>query len=846
MPRAPSTGPLGVAFGTKNEIGLAMIDAVRARVPHAVVGAEAGTGSGSEFGTGMRGRPCTQPLAFTQARDLRRAFTDDRDSPGAASRSSADVVGTASPGASPVRGRDAGKPSGSPRRMVDRGGRPTGLLPLHVAIGALLAGLGVWVLLAHPGRSLNRALAAVLLLWAGSSIVFELFRGATTPEALAAFRAAASLYEVPTPFLFAFIVDDLFLPKPRSRARKAVLAALACFAVVVGVAFLGYPWAAESVRGAPGAHPGVNPTRIATIVRLWPSIQGFAIFLTESVAVVVASRAATEAPPDSIRRRQAVLVALAFGFLAGHNGGAALGEVLGGTTEVLAWPGIVVRAGRFTGLVAAGYALLRLPGAAQGQARTAVTMLTVLPVALGFFSLSGATGIVVVNYARHRFVWVTAFAIGLALAILRYGLAGPGVERSRRRAAQTAALLALGIAGIAAGAAVSALGTTPLGMGVGLALLVSPASLALPPLRSLRRSLVRAVSIDPHDPALDRERMRVYASALRAAMTTGRAPAASDPGLSELRAQLGLGERDHELLLSAVDDTAEALKPGMLFLGRYRIVRDLGRGGFGEAFLARDEREGRGVVLKRLRGDRSRDAQALRRFQHEARLAATVEHPNIVAVHGTEAGADGAYLVMEYLEGGSLADRLRISGRLTEAEATRIARDALAGLAALHARGILHRDVKPGNILITREGRAKLGDFTIAREVVSGDTEGGAGRAPVGTLAYTAPEQARGMPATPQSDLYSLGASIYEALAGRPIVDVEGLTDYEATLRVAAAAPKLPLDGVSDGTNAWLAAALARDPRERPADARAMADALGEAPAALNPAGTPAGSAPRR
>jgi tRNA A-37 threonylcarbamoyl transferase component Bud32 len=709
------------------------------------------------------------------------------------------------------------------------------------AIAGLLAFMGAWVLASRPGHALNRALSAYLILTAGVMVFLGVSR--VTPESPLVYARIILWFDIPQLVLIPFVLDEMLLAKPRTRARRAALLGLA---LTVAALLLALVIAGDLYF--PFAPPG-TPLRLGVLY-------AFGNDLVHALPVLLAAFVATRPDRTQLQRRQAALVGAAFACLALHSAASLAGNL----PFLYLGVHLNVAAPLDEGGLAALLGLLALPAIPGILAPFAGSTRRRMVAALGAATLLGATqgamewlggqpsfgSFEILARVGRMIVWAEV-AVFLAIAVFRFGVAGVTVDARPRLATATGIVFAGALAAGFFLAALAWLGATPVGIGIGLAGAASSLALPRAPLRDLSMLVTDRLLLAPDDPGVTRERARIYAAALRAAVAErGAVPPADDPALRELRRRLGLGLRDHDLLASTLDTRAETLTPGSLFLGRYRIARELGRGGFGEAFLARDERLGRDVVLKRLRGDRSRDAEALRRFQREARLAATVEHPNIVAVHGTEAGPDGAYLVMEYLAGGSLADRLRTSGLLSEAQATTIARDALAGLAALHARGIVHRDVKPGNILLTAENRAKLGDFTIAREVISGETEGGAGRTPAGTLAYIAPEQARGKPATLQSDLYSLGASIYEALAGRPVVDLGGLTDYEASLRVASPAPKLPLEGVSDRMNAWLAAALAKDPRRRPADARALAAALPGPAKAVSPAGTPAGSAPRR
>lgn len=193
---------------------------------------------------------------------------------------------------------------------------------------------------------------------------------------------------------------------------------------------------------------------------------------------------------------------------------------------------------------------------------------------------------------------------------------------------------------------------------------------------------------------------------------------------------------------------AGPLVPGALVHGRWRVLRLLGRGGSGRTFLARDERLGRDVALKEVLVEG--DAEAATR---EARLAARVRHPRVVAVHDVLPDVGAALVVSEYVPGGSLAARIS-AGPVPEDEAARLVEDVLEGLAAVHAAGVVHGDVKPANVLLDATG-ARIADFGIARE--GGGTVASAAEAFAGTPGAMAPEQARGDRATPASDVYGVG-----------------------------------------------------------------------------------------
>ena len=216
---------------------------------------------------------------------------------------------------------------------------------------------------------------------------------------------------------------------------------------------------------------------------------------------------------------------------------------------------------------------------------------------------------------------------------------------------------------------------------------------------------------------------------------------------------------------------------------RYDLGRRLGQGGMAEVYDALDRVLDRPVAVKVLRSGLADQAQE--RFLREARAAASLAHPNIVAVYDTGRQGEMAYLVMERVDGPDLARVLR-DGPVPLRQATRVAEDVLGALAAAHARGIVHRDVKPGNILLARDGTAKLTDFGIAKRSLA-DTQLTATGQVFGTPSYLSPEQARGQQAGPASDLYAVGCVLYELIAGHPpFVADEPMAVVHAHLRQSA------------------------------------------------------------
>ena len=270
--------------------------------------------------------------------------------------------------------------------------------------------------------------------------------------------------------------------------------------------------------------------------------------------------------------------------------------------------------------------------------------------------------------------------------------------------------------------------------------------------------------------------------------------------------------------------------------GRYAVERTLGHGGMAVVYLARDAELGRLVAVKVLADHVAGDESFRARFLREARLAARLSHPNVVQVYdaGEEDGVP--FIVMEYIPGATLADLLAARGKLPAPEAAEIARQAALGLEHAHAAGLVHRDVKPQNLLVRTDGVVKIADFGIARAAESSRlTQLGT---ILGTAAYLSPEQALGGSVGPAADVYSLGAVLYEALTGRPPFAFGSLAELAEKQRSGEIVPVRDLEpSVPDELEAIVMQCLARDPGFRPASAGEVADALGrERPTAELPA----------
>ena len=266
-----------------------------------------------------------------------------------------------------------------------------------------------------------------------------------------------------------------------------------------------------------------------------------------------------------------------------------------------------------------------------------------------------------------------------------------------------------------------------------------------------------------------------------------------------------------------------------LFADRYRLERRLGVGGMATVQLAFDTRLERYVAVKLLAEHLAEDNSFVSRFRREALAAARLVHPNIVQVF--DFGLDDAtarnFIVMEFVDGESCAEILRDRGAMNPNEAINVLTQACRGLDYAHRNGVVHRDVKPGNLLRSRDNAVKLADFGIAKAAEQSDiTKVGS---VLGTAAYLSPEQARGEPAGPASDLYALGVVSYQLLAGRLPYEAASLTDLA---RLQETGPPPRLDEIDPELSRPLAdavmVALHRDPEQRYADAAEMEQALAD------------------
>ena len=272
-----------------------------------------------------------------------------------------------------------------------------------------------------------------------------------------------------------------------------------------------------------------------------------------------------------------------------------------------------------------------------------------------------------------------------------------------------------------------------------------------------------------------------------------------------------------ELASAPVRDPGELAPPLVAGrrVGRFELLREVGRGGFGVVFEARDTELGRLVAFKAMRPSLARADVLEKPLREEAEAAARLNHPNVVTLHDYGIHEGTPFLILELLRGETLQQRLR-RGPMAPLEAVRLARDVARGLAHAHANGVVHRDLKPGNVFLTDEGGVKIVDFGLARLLDRASLAGG-------TPAYMAPEQLRGAPGDARADVFSAAVMLFQTLAGRlPFPVVDG----RSTVLDPGPPPPLPLHDPPPELAALLASALSKDPTDRPQSASALLAAV--------------------
>jgi predicted Ser/Thr protein kinase len=258
--------------------------------------------------------------------------------------------------------------------------------------------------------------------------------------------------------------------------------------------------------------------------------------------------------------------------------------------------------------------------------------------------------------------------------------------------------------------------------------------------------------------------------------------------------------------------------------GRYRILRKIGRGAMGVVYLATDDKAGRFVAIKIVPDDLADDEDLLRRYQREARALTKVQHPNVVQILDVGEERGRHFIVMEYIDGSTMDQLVRAAGCLAPRPAAKLILEAATGLHHAHTCGVIHRDVKPGNILVTRGGTAKLSDFGLARGASDGTTTITLSGLVLGTPHYISPEAAEGRAVDARSDVYSLGITFWHALMGRK--PYEGASALAVLVKqIDEPVPRLP-DDVPKALTVLVARMMAKRPEQRPVSAGEVAGEL--------------------
>src|SRR4051794_38350238 len=273
--------------------------------------------------------------------------------------------------------------------------------------------------------------------------------------------------------------------------------------------------------------------------------------------------------------------------------------------------------------------------------------------------------------------------------------------------------------------------------------------------------------------------------------------------------------------------TLRDLAPETVVDERYSIINRIGSGGMADVYCAQDLQLGRKVALKLLYRRFAEDEEFVERFRREASAAAGLQHPNIVSVYDRGEWDGTYYIAMEFLDGQTLKQLVRGHGPMPPELAIDTAIQVLRAARSAHQRGVVHRDIKPHNVILDEEGRAKVTDFGIARAGASDMTETGS---IMGTAQYLSPEQAQGQPVSPRSDLYSIGVMLYELLTGRVPFDAE--SPVTIALKHISERPVPPREvnpAVPPALDAVVMRALEKEPARRFADADEFIAALAAA-----------------
>lgn len=694
---------------------------------------------------------------------------------------------------------------------------------LNVLAGVLLVGLGAGVLGLKPRRAPSWAFGAFAILWgaqiAAANLTSMAATTATARPLVYAFLALGIPLYVPLVYLAAAY------PPPSARwTREGRWVALLGAPALVFLALLAAApdLFVESVRavdgqvttrGGPLFLPlGLFNTRVAFLIALG------VITLRARREQLAASRDAVVLLAAAVLTYVSFRAADAVGFLLvlPDDAGSLLASLGDPFYAMDALVGVA-------GVAAVVATVALLAPRARGPWGPLVWAAALVPFTFGAIEwyLSAAP----VSNIETLGLWRLAMAGLLAYAIARYRLFDLELRLRHASRVAGATAVALVLAGLLYVTLGDAFGRTPvLGVTAGLGVL----AIAYP-LGKMAPDLVdRLVPYLASPGYLGERKVDVYRAALaRRGEDRG---ALENSDLAALRQTLGISETEHRTLKASLAETpGPDGGPSRGARERFEVQAEIGRGSFARALKAYDGVLDRTVVLKEPHAAWIAHDAGRQRFLEEARLAARVEHANVVTVYEV-VDEDPPCMVLEHVDGGSLGDRLE-EGPLEPEDALAVIDDVLAGLHALHEAGILHRDVKPDNVLLASDGTAKLTDFSVAApsETVSPDVTLAASNAQPGSLGYMSPEQIQGLPLDERADVYSVAVVLHEALTGEPYLELADLPRALARERVLEQSPALDHARLPQEIADVLDTALAKEPADRFPDAAALRRALAEA-----------------
>lgn len=712
---------------------------------------------------------------------------------------------------------------------------------LLVAAASLL-GLAGWLLWLNPRSRLHRALALYLLVHAMVLGLVGFVSGAFYGRELHWTRV---YFQIAAPFAalnFALVLYQRYRPSAE-RAGDTWFRATQGMLLVVVVAFELAYFLNHSLYYGPG---------VQGIPEAGPFVHVFALAPGANVVVSAAFAYGYAHASPGPARRAFLLGAIAFLFeplyqssytLASQTAeffakGRDLGFLLDSPGQpVLSLLYATNVAGGLVLVLYLGHSALQRRRMARAPAEARLLLFELAPLCTGIpvgayqgaFPPENFYGVDVLLYYGFLAIWALAAAVLVAYGLVEYRFFDIDIRIKTVLRRSVLAAVA-GSVFFVTFLLVDAFAPVPFAWAAGLTVMGS-LGFATPPLRRFAARVTGAlmphVEASPDYVAI--RKLEVYRAALEEAQSRPGTPAMEDPLLSDLRRRLGVSLEEHRiLLLLASTEQRVSGHPSATRESRFRIERELGRGAHGSALLAYDTILERRVALKQPIVPWLLTPEGRKQFLLEARLAARISHPNVVAVYEVMPQEDPPLLVLEYVEGGSLDQRLRQQGRLPGGEAISLMQDVLSGLEQIHKAGIVHRDLKPANILLTAEGVAKVTDLGIAQppaHVQAAATLPLPGFQP-GTLAYMSPEQARGAPIDARSDLYSCGAILYRALTGRPHLEVRGDSANDWREALQRGEVRLPAADVPSSIDGVLSKALARDPKRRYQSAAQMRRAL--------------------